>query len=44
MAYEARVKLYEDIERLRKRPLIVYSTRFSNYNSGTMSMDSIPEF
>ncbi len=44
MAYEARVKLYEDIERLRERPLIVYSTRFSNYNSGSMSMDSIPEF
>lgn len=44
MTYETRVGLYKKIERLRKRPLIVYSTRFSNYNSGSMSMDSIPEF
>lgn len=44
MAYEDRVELYEKIERLRKRSLIVYSTRFSNYNSGSMSLDSIPEF
>lgn len=44
MTYENRVKLYKKIERLRKRPLIVYSTRFSNYNSGSMSLDSIPEF
>jgi len=44
MTYESRVELYRKIEKLRKRPLIVYSTRFSNYNSGSMSMDSIPEF
>lgn len=44
MTYETRVTLYQKIERLRKRPLIVYSTRFSNYNNGLMSMDSIPEF
>ena len=36
--------LYKQMEELRKRPLIVYSTRFSNYNSGSMSLDSIPEF
>ena len=44
MTYSDRVKLYRKIEKLRGRPLIVYSTSLSPFHGGSMSLDSIPSF
>lgn len=44
MAYADRVKLYEEIERLRGRPLITYVTSHRENAGGVMASDVIPEF
>ena len=45
MPYAERTEMYKEIERIRKRPLIVYvtSTRQGG-NGGQMGSDVIPEF
>jgi hypothetical protein len=44
MTYHARVKLYQEIETIRQRPLIVYITSVRANASGQMASDVIPQF
>lgn len=44
MSLKSRIALYQDVERLRKRPLIVYATSQRQGASGSMAKDVIPEF
>lgn|SRR5574337_694229 len=44
MSYTERVKLYQQIETIRQRPLIVYVTSSRQNASGQMASDIIPQF
>ena len=44
MSIASRIALYEEMERLRKRPLIVYATSKRQGAGGSMAGDAIPEF
>lgn len=44
MAYGDRSLIYDEIERLRKRPLITYVTSYRLNASGIMASDAIPQF